>query len=150
MAVIIDIGTAGNIHPPNKQDVGKRLALWALAKDYGKTLVYSGPLYKSHAVDGNKVRLSFDHVGSGLMVGRKPGTAPTEEVKDGELAEFSVRDKDGKWHWAKATIDKNDVIVWSESVSEPTAVRYAYQSNPAKANLYNKEGLPASPFTTVD
>ncbi len=150
MAVIIDIGTAGNIHPPNKQDVGKRLALWALANDYGKALVYSGPLYKSHAVEGNKVRVSFDHVGSGLMVGRKPGTAPTEEVKGGELAEFSVRDKDGKWHWAKATIDKNDVIVWSDAVSEPTAVRYAYQSNPAKANLYNKEGLPASPFTTVD
>lgn len=150
MAVIIDIGTAGNIHPPNKQDVGKRLALWALAKDYGKTLVYSGPLYKSHAVEGNKVRVSFDHVGGGLMVGRKTGTSPTEEVKDGELAEFSIRDKDGKWHWAKATIDGADVVVWSESVSEPTAVRYAYQSNPAKANLYNKEGLPASPFTTVD
>ncbi len=150
MAVIIDIGTAGNIHPPNKQDVGKRLALWALAKDYGKTLVYSGPLYKSHAIEDNKVRVSFDHVGGGLMVGRKTGTAPTDEVKDGELAEFSIRDKDGKWHWAKATIDKNDVLVWSEGVTAPTAVRYAYQSNPAKANLYNKEGLPASPFTTMD
>jgi sialate O-acetylesterase len=150
MAVIIDIGTAGNIHPPNKQDVGKRLALWALAKDYGKTLVYSGPLYKSHVVEGSKVRVSFDHVGSGLMVGRKTGTAPTEAVKNGEVAEFSVRDKDGTWHWAKATIDKNDVLVWSDAVTEPTAVRYAYQSNPAKANLYNKEGLPASPFTTVD
>lgn len=150
MAVIIDIGTAGNIHPPNKQDVGKRLALWALANDYGKKVVFSGPLYKSHAIEGNKVRVSFDHVGGGLMVGRKTGTAPTEEVKDGELAEFAVRDKDGKWHWAKATIDKSDVIVWSDAVSEPTAVRYAYQSNPAKANLYNKEGLPASPFTTVD
>lgn len=150
MAVIIDIGTAGNIHPPNKQDVGKRLALWALANDYGKKIVYSGPLYKSHAIEGNKARVSFDHVGSGLMVGRKSGTAPTEEVKGGELAEFSVRDKDGKWHWAKAMIDKNDVLVWSDAVAEPTAVRYAYQSNPAKANLYNKEGLPASPFTTVD
>jgi sialate O-acetylesterase len=150
MAVIIDIGTAGNIHPPNKQDVGKRLALWALAKDYGKAIVYSGPLYKSHAIEGNKVRVSFEHVGNGLMVGRKTGTAPTEAVKDGELAEFSVRDQDGKWHWAKATIDKDDVLVWSDAVTEPTAVRYAYQSNPAKANLYNKEGLPASPFTTVD
>jgi sialate O-acetylesterase len=150
MAVIIDIGTAGNIHPPNKQDVGKRLALWALANDYGKKLVFSGPLYKSHVVEGSKVRVSFDHVGGGLMVGRKNGTAPTEEVQGGEVAEFALRDKDGKWHWAQAAIDKGDVIVWSEKVTEPTAVRYAYQSNPAKANLYNKEGLPASPFTTVD
>ena len=150
MAVIIDIGTADNIHPPNKQDVGKRLALWALAKDYGKDIVYSGPLYKSHTVEGNKVRVSFDHVGGGLMVGRKTGTAPTEKVKGGELGEFSIRDKDGTWHWAKAAIDGSDVLVWSDAVTEPTAVRYAYQSNPAKANLYNEEGLPASPFTTVD
>jgi sialate O-acetylesterase len=150
MAVIIDIGTAGNIHPPNKQDVGKRLALWALAKDYGKDIVYSGPLYTSHTIEGNKVRVAFDHVGSGLMIGRKTGTAPTQEVKEGELAEFAIRDKDGTWHWAKATIDKGDVIVWSDKVAGPTAVRYGYQSNPAKANLYNKEGLPASPFTTVD
>ncbi len=75
---------------------------------------------------------------------------PVEEIKDGGLAEFAIRDDSGNWHWAQAAIDGKDVVVWKDGVNKPTAVRYAYQSNPAKANLYNKEGLPASPFTTVD
>lgn len=150
MAVIIDIGEAGDIHPKNKQDVGKRLALWALGNDYGKNVVYSGPLYKNHQISGDKVTIEFDHVGGGLMIGKKQGLEPTQEVKDGKLNRFSIRDKDGKWHWAEAVIAGNTVVVSSPEVKEPTAVRYGYESNPVDANLYNKEGLPASPFTTID
>ncbi len=152
MAVIIDIGAERDIHPKNKQDVGHRLAMWALAKNYGKSVVPSGPLYKSHKVDGNKVRINFDYVGSGLMVADKGGEHsldPVKETSDAEIAEFSIQDKEGNWHWAKATIDGETVVVWSDEVTEPQNVRYAYDSNP-RVNLYNKEGLPASPFTTVD
>jgi len=151
MAVIIDIGEARDIHPKNKQDVGGRLALWALAKDYGKKdLVHSGPLYKSMKVEGDKIRLSFDHVGSGLMVGNKDGKKPTEEVKNGELTWFSIADAEKKWHHAKAVIDGNTVVVSADGVKKPTAVRYAFTMNPEGCNLYNKEGLPASPFRTDD
>ena len=149
MAVITDIGAANDIHPKNKQDVGWRLAQWALHQTYGqKNLVPSGPLYKSHKVEGNKIRLSFDHAGSGLIVGKKTGLEPTEEVKDGKLEHFSISGKDNKWVWADARIDGQTVVVESKEVSEPVAVRYGFTMNPAKANLYNKEGLPAGPFRT--
>lgn len=149
MAVIIDIGAEKNIHPGNKQDVGKRLSLWALAKNYDKDVVPSGPLYKSHKVVGNKIVVSFDYVGSGLMIGKKEGLAPTKEISGVELAEFAIQDKAGTWHWAKAKIDGKTVVLWNDKVAEPTAVRYAYDSNP-RVNFYNKEGLPASPFSTTD
>jgi sialate O-acetylesterase len=149
MAVTIDIGEARNIHPKNKQDVGLRLALWALAKEYGvKDLVYSGPLYKSHAVEGKTVRLSFEHTGSGLIAGSKKGLAPAAEVKDGKLTWFAVAGKDKVWHWADARIDGKTVIVSSAAVPTPLHVRYAFAMNPQGCNLYNKEGLPASPFRT--
>ncbi len=136
MAVIIDIGEANNIHPKNKQDVGKRLALWTLAKTYGRNIVYSGPLYKSCKVDGNKMVLSFDHVGGGLV------------AKDGEaLKGFAIAGSDKKFVWADAKIEGNTVVVSSEQVAEPVAVRYAWADNPI-CNLYNKEMLPASPFRT--
>jgi sialate O-acetylesterase len=151
MAVIIDIGQANNIHPRNKQDVGARLAQWALHQTYGKKdIVPSGPLFKSHKVDGNAIRLSFNHVGGGLMVGKKEGLAPTRNVKDGKLARFAIAGADKKWHWAEAIIDGDNVIVKSSEVPNPVAVRYAYSMNPAGANLYNKEGIPASPFRTDD
>jgi len=153
MAVIIDIGAANDIHPKNKQDVGRRLALWALAKDYGKDIVYSGPLYKSHAIEGNQIRVTFDHAGGGLIVADKGGEhfmGPVKPIKDGELKEFAIQDAEGNWHWADAKIQGKSVVVWHDDVKNPKAVRYAYQSNPDRANLYNKEGLPASPFTTVD
>ena len=151
VAVTIDIGDPTDIHPRNKKDVGERLALWALAKDYGKKdLVYSGPTYKGMKVEGDKARLSFDHVGGGLMVGTKAGKKLTQEAKDGKLQRFAVAGADGKWFWAEATIEGADVIVSSQNVKEPVAVRYAYQNNPAGANLYNREGLPASPFRTDD
>ncbi len=151
MAVITDIGQAGNIHPRNKQDVGWRLAQWALHQTYGKKdLVPAGPLYKGLKIDGDSIRLSFDYVGSGLMVGEKEGLAPTKEVKDGKLAHFAIAGADKKWFWAEAIIDGDVVVVRCDDVSNPVAVRYGYTINPASANLYNKEGIPASPFRTDD
>lgn len=138
MAVIIDIGEANDIHPKNKQDVGKRLAFWALAQTYGRKLVYSGPLYKSMQVEGSRVTLHFDHVGSGLVAS---GGEP--------LKGFAIAGADRKFVWADAKIDGDTVVVSSDQVAEPAAVRYAWADNPV-CNLYNKEGLPASPFRTDD
>ncbi|HEX3999113.1 MAG TPA: sialate O-acetylesterase [Pirellulales bacterium] len=152
MAVAIDLADAdnpGDIHPKDKFDVGERLALWALAKDYGKkNLVYSGPLYKGMSVEDGKIRLHFDSLGSGLMVGKKVGRNPTVDDKDGKLKRFSIAGADKRWHWANAEIDGNTVVVSSSEVTKPAAVRYAYTMNPEGCNLYNREGLPASPFRT--
>ena len=151
MAVIIDIGEANDIHPRNKQDVGLRLAHWALHQTYGlKAIVPSGPLFKSHKVEGGAIRVSFDNVGGGLIVGKKEGLAPTQVVPDGKLGRFAIAGADKKWHWAEATISGGDIVVKSAEVAEPVAVRYAFSMNPIGANLYNKEGLPASPFRTDD
>jgi sialate O-acetylesterase len=135
MAVIIDIGEANNIHPKNKQDVGKRLALWALAKTYGKDVVYSGPLYKYMQIEGNKAILHFDHVGGGLVARGEP------------LKGFAIAGEDKKFVWADAKIAGDTVVVFSDKVAEPAAVRYAWADNPV-CNLYNKAGLPATPFRT--
>jgi sialate O-acetylesterase len=138
MAVAIDIGEVSNIHPKNKQDVGKRLALWALAKDYGmKDLVYSGPLYKGMKVEGDKIRISFDSIGSGLM------------AKGDLLKGFSIAGADRKFVWAEAKIDGNTILVWSPQVAAPVNVRYGW-ADWIECNLYNKEGLPASSFRTDD
>ncbi len=153
MAVTIDIGIEpnyGDIHPRNKFDVGERLALWALAKDYGKTgLVCSGPLYQSMKVEGNKVRISFDSTGSGLMSGRKENVKPTMK-DDAKLKGFAMAGEDKKWMWADAVIEGKTVVVTSAEVPRPVAVRYAFRTNPEGANLYNIEGLPAAPFRTDD
>jgi sialate O-acetylesterase len=148
MAVIIDIGDAKNIHPANKQDVGKRLSLWALAKDYGKDIVCSGPLYKGMKKEDGKIRIEFDHTGTGLMAAQKQGLDPATETPGAELTQFAIQDAAGAWHWAKATIDGDSVLVWNDEVKDPAHVRFGYQSNPVGINLYNKEGLPASQFTT--
>lgn len=137
-AVIIDIGEAFDIHPRNKQDVGLRLALAALKVAYGKDLVYSGPVYQSMKTEGNKIVLSFTNTGSGLMT----------KDKYGYVKGFTIAGADKKFVWARAEIQGNTVIVYSESVSSPVAVRYAWASNPDDASLYNKEWLPASPFRT--
>ena len=134
-AVIIDIGEARDIHPKNKQDVGKRLALNALAKDYGKDVEFSGPVFKSINIEGNLTKLSFDHA-KGLM------------AKGGDLKRFEIAGVDKKFVWADAKIEGNQVIVTSESVEFPVAVRYAWSDNPEGCNLYNEAGLPASPFRT--
>ncbi len=138
MAVAIDIGEAKNIHPKDKQDVGYRLALNAFHLVYGKDIVYSGPIYKSMEIEGNKIAVSFTHLGSGLMVKDKYGYPKT----------FAIAGADQKFYWAKADIQGDKVVVWSDQVPNPVAVRYAWADNPGEANLYNKEGLPASPFRT--
>jgi len=149
MAVLNDIGEANDIHPHNKVDTGKRLALWALKNDYGhKSLVCSGPLYKSHKIEDGKVVITFDSVGSGLMVGSKTGIADTKAT-DGPLKHFQICGADRKWKWAQAEITgKDSVTVSHPQVADPVVVRYAWASNPESANLYNKEGLPTSIFTT--
>ena len=140
MAVIIDVGEWNDIHPLNKEDVGKRLALAAQRVAYGdKKVVYSGPIYKSMKIKGNKVTLSFKNTGGGLIA--KGG---------GDLKYFAIAGADKKFVWAKAKIEGKKVVVWNDKVANPVAVRYAWADNPGGANLYNKEGLPASPFRTDD
>jgi sialate O-acetylesterase len=141
MAVIIDIGEANNIHPKNKSDVGKRLAMWALAKTYKKAIEYSGPLYKYMEVNGDKAIVHFDNVAGGLMVSSKQADA-NEPLKG-----FAIAGADKKFVWAEAKIDGDKVVVRSDKVAEPVAVRYGWADNPV-CNLYNKAGLPASPFRT--
>ena len=151
MAVAIELADADNpndIHPKNKKDVGERLALWALAKDYSKEITCSGPIYKGMTVEGGEAIISFEHVGKGLMVGEKRGIEPAAEVEDGTLKHFAISGEDGKWHWADAEIKDETVVVSSEEVAKPVAVRYAYTMNPDGCNLSNQAGLPASPFTT--
>jgi sialate O-acetylesterase len=149
MALAIDLGDAGDIPPRNKEDVGQRLALWALKNDYGKTnLVCSGPLYKGMKIEDGKIRIRFDYAGGGLMVGKKVGHGPAVEDKEGALKRFAVAGEDKKWFWANAVVEDDTVVVSSEVVPAPVAVRYAFSMNPAGCNLYNKEGLPASPFRT--
>jgi len=138
MAVIIDIGEANDIHPKNKEDVGKRLALAALGQHYGKNIVYSGPMYASMKSEGNKIRLNFHDIGSGMV------------AKGGDkLIGFAIAGEDRKFVWADAQIDGNTIMVSSPEVANPVAVRYGWANNP-DCNLYNKEGLPASPFRTDD
>jgi len=135
LAVTVDTGEADNIHPKEKQPVGERLALCALANEYGKKVCYAGPEYSSFQRLPGALKLSFKHADGGLV------------VKGGPLAEFSVAGKDRRWHWADAKIEGDSVIVSSPQVPEPEAVRYAWQANP-KATLFNGAGLPAVPFRT--
>ena len=140
MAIINDVGEADDIHPKDKKSPGERLARWALAKDYGRDLIYSGPLFKSSQVQDGAVRVKFDHAGAGLMA--RDGSA---------LKRFEIAGKDRVWHWGDARIDGTDsVIVSSAEVKQPTAVRYAWAANPEGANLANSDGLPASIFRTDD
>jgi sialate O-acetylesterase len=136
MATIIDIGDAKDIHPKNKQEVGKRLGLIALAKTYGQKNNYSGPVYQSAKVEGKQIRLTFGNTENGLKASK------------GEmLTGFAIAGADKKFHWAKAAIQGNQVIVSSDEVANPIAVRYAWGNNPV-ANLVTNDGLPASPFRT--
>ncbi|EDM28943.1 sialic acid-specific 9-O-acetylesterase [Lentisphaera araneosa HTCC2155] len=149
VAVLNDIGEANDIHPHNKVDAGKRLSLWALAKTYGKDLAaHSGPLYKSSKIEGSKVIIDFDSVGAGLMTGKKILLDPVVEVQE-ELKHFQIKGADNVWKWANAKIiSKNQVEVSHPEVSTPVEVRYAWAANAKGANLYNKEGIPASVFKT--
>jgi sialate O-acetylesterase len=137
VAVTTDIGNVKDIHPKNKQEVGRRLALWALANTYGKDdVVFSGPIFERAVVEGDKIRVHFQHVGGGLTT--RDGKAPSD---------FTIAAEDGEFVPAQAVIDGETVVVSSEQVKNPVAVRYAWRDD-AEPNLANKEGLPASPFRT--
>jgi sialate O-acetylesterase len=138
MAVTIDLGEWNDIHPLNKEDVGKRLVLAAQKAAYGdEKAVYSGPIYQSMKIEGNKIILTFANTGGGLTA-----------KGDVELKYFAIAGADKKFVWAKAKVEYNNIVVWNDQLANPVAVRYAWADNPEGANLYNKEGLPASPFET--
>jgi sialate O-acetylesterase len=138
MAVTVDIGDPGDIHPANKQDVGKRLALAALARAYGRQeIAYTGPMLRSVDLEGQKVRLRF-----------RPGAERLEARGGSGLRGFAVAGEDKQFHWARAHVEGVDqVVVTSDAVKRPVAVRYGWADNPA-VGLYNSAGLPASPFRT--
>lgn len=136
MSVTTDIGEEKDIHPKNKQDVGKRLAAIALNKVYGKKIVYSGPTYQSMKIDNNKIVLSFINIGGGLL------------AKGGELQGFEVAGANQKFYKAKAVIEGDHIIVSADEVAAPASVHFAWADWDASANLYNKEGFPAVPFRT--
>lgn len=136
MACTIDIGEAGSVHPVNKQEVGRRLALIADKLVYKKDCTASGPTYKSFKTEGNRIRISFENTGKGLAT-----------INNGEISGFAIAGTDKQFFWAKAKIEGNDVVVYSDNVLAPIAVRYAWADNP-DCNLTNTEGLPAVPFRT--
>ena len=150
MVVTMDIGNPTDIHPKNKQEVGRRLALWALANEYGqKDLVYSGPLYERMGVEDGKIGLLFNHTHGGLV------------AKDGKLTDFMIAGKDRKFVPAKAEIREHSeeignsmlstsfIVVWSDEVAKPVSTRYGW-SNWVNGSLFNTAGLPASSFRTDD
>ncbi|MBW8687391.1 sialate O-acetylesterase [Chitinophaga rhizophila] len=139
MAVTIELGEWNDVHPDRKKEVGDRLALLARKYVYGeKQLIAEGPLFTEAKVDGNKVILHFSNTGTGLTT--NDGQPP---------AQFAIAGADGKFIWAQAKIAGNTVVVWADGVNKPMRVRYAWADNPAQPNLYNREGLPASPFETT-
>ncbi len=162
MAVTIDVGAPDELHPPQKIDVGERLALIALAKDYAGELhpgggdraplaptESTGPVFESSTVEAGRIRVTFDHVGRGLIIGspKRPGV-PVAADPMGKLARFAIAGDDRAWRWADAVIEGDTVVVSSREVPEPRFVRYAFSASPLGANLYNADGLPASPFRT--
>ncbi|MEO2008737.1 MAG: sialate O-acetylesterase [Pirellulaceae bacterium] len=138
MAVSIDTGDAIALHPRNKKPIGLRHAYLALGRTYGKEIVDQGPRYRKQTIKGNRIFLHFDSIGGGLM-----------GATEGKLNSFAIAGEDRVWQWAEATIDVGAVVLSSPLVERPIAVRYAWAMNPSQRNLlYNKEGLPASPFRT--
>lgn len=137
LTVAIDLGEWNDIHPDNKKDVGERLALAALKLAYNKNIVSSGPLYQSSEIDGDKITVHFSNTGSGLVT--------NDEEAPGD---FAIAGADKKFVWATATIEGDNIIVTSDKIKKPLYVRYAWADNPVHPNVYNKEGLPASPFRT--
>jgi sialate O-acetylesterase len=135
LVVTIDVGDEQDIHPRRKEPVGARLALAARGVAYGENVEYSGPIYDTMSVADNKIRLRFKHLGSGLL------------AKDGPLVGFTIAGEDQKFHAAKAQIEGDTIEVHSDAVSKPVAVRYAWLPYP-EGNLWNRDGLPASPFRT--
>jgi sialate O-acetylesterase len=140
VAVSIDTGDAVMLHPKDKKPIGLRMAYLALKKTYGKNFVEYGPVYKSKSIEGNKIVLHFDSVGSGLMASRK-----------GAIDTFAIAGEDQQFFWADAKIVGDTIVVSAKELSSPVAVRYAWADNPSRRNLiYNREGIPTSPFRTDD
>jgi len=138
MAVTTDIGNPKDIHPKNKQDVGKRLAMVALHDVYALPGEYTGPVYQSMKPEGNQIELSFTHTGSGWLV----------KDKYGYLKGFEIAGTDKKFHFAKAMIKNDKIMVFSDDVLQPVAVRYNWCDDASEGNLFNKENFPAAPFRT--
>lgn len=150
MAVTFDRGDALDIHPKDKADVGARLALWALARDYGIEVAPSGPLFRGITPEGRALRVHFEHAERGLRIGDLPDRAEGEPAAAIPLRGFAIAGEDQRWFWAEASIDGATVLVRSPHVPAPQAVRYAFAQNPMGANLYGATGLPASPFRSDD
>lgn len=138
MASAIDIGEAGDIHPKNKLDVGRRLGMAAMKTAYGKDVVSAGPSFRKMTIAGNRITLEFDNIGTGLIT----------RDKYGYVRGFQVAGEDRKFYWAKASIEGDKVIIMCKEVAQPVAVRYAWSNNPGALDFYNKEGMPATPFRT--
>jgi sialate O-acetylesterase len=136
------------VHPVNKYDSGRRLGLWALARDYGVDVVCSGPLYRSHEVKGRKMIIHFDYADGGLMLGRKNLLDPVQEVKDGKLTCVTLS-ADGKTFLpAETRIAGETLEVWHPDIDEPVEVNYCFENIPKEPFLYNRAGLPAAQFRT--
>jgi sialate O-acetylesterase len=137
MALAIDIGDTKDIHPKNKKEVGRRLAMVAMKEAYGENITCSGPMYQSMAMEGNKIRITFKNIGSGLW-----------SLRCEPLTNFTITGDDKNFIPANAFIEGNTIIVVSDKVSKPVAVRYAWHTDPQNLNFYNIEGFPAVPFRT--
>jgi sialate O-acetylesterase len=146
----IDHHEGGNTHPMLKNIPGERLAAVALAKTYGKEVVWRGPTFKEKKIEGDKVRILFDGVGKGLMVAKREGASIFGKPVDLPLDYFAIAGADHVYYWANAKIEGETVLVWSDKVKSPVDVRYAWECNPTEANLYNQDGWPATPFRTDD
>jgi len=148
MAVTLDIGLLNDNHPTNKKDVGERLARWALRNEYKRQDVeYSGPVCKRMEQEGGNVRLFFDHADGGLVIGRKDGTAPGEEIKDAKCPPVSAAGADGRWQWAEAVVDGAALLITLPGGSAPVNIRYGCHGiHPDNIYLYNRAGLPMLPF----
>ncbi|MFT3824901.1 MAG: sialate O-acetylesterase [Chitinophagaceae bacterium] len=137
LVTTIDVGEANDIHPKNKKPVGERMALQALKVAYGQKIIADGPVYQQMKIEGNKIRLSFA-AGSGLAIGNG----------ETSLKGFAIAGNDKQFVWANAKIENNTIVVWSDAIKDPVAVRYAWADNPGAVNLFNQAGIPASPFRT--
>ena len=150
MAITIDVGNPKDVHPADKLDVGQRLALVAKNLVYGEKVVASGPLYRDSKIDDGKIRVRFTETGTGLVIGQQPWCAPgVKPFPKDKLVGFYLAAENKKWVEAEAKIDGDSVVVSSPQVPKPVAIRYGWANSP-RCNLYNREGLPASPFRTDD
>jgi len=146
MAVLLDLDV--NLHPMNKYDAGRRLALWSLKRDYGKDVVYSGPIYKSHKTDGDKIIVIFDHTHGGLFIGEKEKLNPVKRLPDARLINLEITADGKNWMPAKSKLDGEKLIVWANGLKNPTDVRYCWKSVADGPFIYNNESLPAGQFNT--